>query len=243
LNWSKEIKKKYEIQPDSYQSNKRINPYKIISKIIEAAPNDSVIVCGDATACIVPFQVSRIKLNMRLFSNSGSASMGYDLPAAIGAAISSPKKTIICFAGDGSVMMNLQEFQTAAKLNLNIKFFILCNDGYLSIRQTQSNFFGHLNGADTNSGLSFPDFTKLGEAFGINSYDIDSLDDFPAIEKSFSTSGPEIFALSLDKNQEFIPRLKSKIVNGIITTPTLDDMYPHLSPEELESIRNSAQQI
>jgi acetolactate synthase-1/2/3 large subunit len=243
LNWSKEIKKEYEIQPDNYHSNKKINPYKIISKIIEVAPNESVIVCGDATACIVPFQVSKIKPKMRLFSNSGSASMGYDLPAAIGAAISSPKKTIICFAGDGSIMMNLQEFQTAANLNLNIKFFILCNEGYLSIRQTQSNFFGHLNGADTNSGLSFPNFAKLGEAFGINSYEINSLDDFPFIEKSFRSFGPEIITLSLDENQEFIPRLKSKFINGTIKTPTLDDMYPHLSPEELESIRNSANQI
>ena len=243
LKWSKEIKIKYQILPNEYKSKTKINPYRIISQIIEFIPDGSVIVCGDATACIVPFQVSKIKTGMRLFSNSGSASMGYDLPAAIGAAVSSPERTIVCFAGDGSVMMNLQEFQTASSLKLNIKFFILCNEGYLSIRQTQSNFFGHFHGADTNSGLSFPNFAKLGEVFGIESYEVNSLNDFQIIEKTLNSNGPTLYAITLDEGQEFVPRLKSKVVDGKITTPTLDDMYPNLPTEELESIRDSANQI
>ena len=79
---------------------------------------DDIIVCGDATACIVPFQVSKLKKGQRMFSNSGCASMGYDLPASIGAAIAEPKKRIICLAGDGSIQMNIQELQVMQYLGM-----------------------------------------------------------------------------------------------------------------------------
>ena len=100
-----------------------------------------MVVCGNAAACIVPYQAARLKAGQRLISNSGSASMGYDLPAAVGAAVAREGKRVICLAGDGSIQLNIQELQTVAHHRLPVKIFVLDNGGYLSIRQTQANFF------------------------------------------------------------------------------------------------------
>ena len=122
-----------------------------------------MVVCGNATACILPFQVMKIRKGQRLISNSGAASMGYDLPASIGAAVARGGRRVICLAGDGSLQLNIQELQTVAHHRLPIKFFVLNNGGYLSIRSTQKNFFGRMMGESPSSGVSFPDFVKVGE--------------------------------------------------------------------------------
>ena len=111
-------------------------------KISDLLKENDIIVCGNASACIIPFQSIEIKKNQRLFSNSGSASMGYDLPASIGAAIGANRNNsrIICFAGDGSLQMNVQELQTLKSLNLNLKIILLNNGGYLSIMSTHKTF-------------------------------------------------------------------------------------------------------
>ena len=177
---------------------------------------------------------------MRLLSNSGSASMGYDIPAALGAAVANPDARIICLAGDGSCMMNIQELQTIRGLNLNILIFILNNEGYLSIKQTQRNFFGREAGSSKNSGLSFPDFVKLGEAFGFKSFSLRKQDWESDLEQVLLATGPVLCEVELDTIQEFEPRLKSRMVDGVITTPELEDMYPFLDPQEIISVRESA---
>ena len=210
----------------------------MIPHVIDAAHENSVIVCGDATACIVPFQTGKIRDGMRMFSNGGSASMGFDLPAAIGASQGSSSE-IICFAGDGSVMMNLQELQTLAHLNVSIKLFILDNGGYLSIKQTQENFFGRKHGSEGNSGLTFPNFSRVCEAFGLKVVTLHPQNWRTQVEDSLSLDGPVVIVAHLDRNQEFEPRLKSKVIDGKIVTPDLDDMFPHLDPLLLSRVRNS----
>ncbi len=201
------------------------------------------MVCGDATATIVPFQIGKIKAGMRLFSNSGSASMGYDIPAALGAAIANPGARIVCLAGDGSSMMNIQELETISNLNLNVIVFILNNDGYLSIKQTQRNFFKREAGSSSQSGLSFPDFKQLGEVFGFRSIDLKKPNWQAELATFMQQPGPSLCNAYLDIYQEFEPILKSKMVDGIITTPELDDMHPFMGPEQLKQIRDSARNI
>lgn len=169
--------------------------------------------------------------------------MGYDIPAALGAAIADPSARIICLAGDGSSMMNIQELQTISGLNLNVLVFILNNDGYLSIKQTQRNFFKRESGSSSQSGLTFPDFKKLGEAFGFKSIDLKKNGWYGALKRFLAEPGPALCNVFLDLDQEFEPRLKSKMVEGVITTPELDDMHPFLDPQELADIRASAQKI
>ena len=242
--WCADIQARYTTTTEAYAvEENRINPYQLIPKIIDELPDDSVIALGDATACIVSFQTGRIRGSMRMFTNSGSASMGYDLPAAIGAACAEPQKMILCIAGDGSSMMNIQELQTIAAHKLNIKILILSNDGYLSIKQTQSNFFGDYYGANGDSGVTFPNFMELGKAFGINSVQLDSQTWEEDLKTVLKLQGPQLMVANLTLGQEFQPRLKSKMTPNGIVTPSLDDMYPHLPDSELQEVRDSALRI
>ena len=243
LKWCKEVQQEFEVKSSDYPEKvDAINAYHLIPHVIDAAEENSIIVCGDATACIVPFQTAKIRDGMRMFSNGGSASMGFDLPAAIGASQGSTSK-IICFAGDGSVMMNLQELQTLAHLGADIKLFILDNGGYLSIKQTQENFFGRKHGSEVNSGLTFPDFARVCEAFGLQVITLDPQGWRKQVEESLSITGPVVLVAQLNREQEFEPRLKSRVIDGKITTPDLDDMYPHLDAQVLTRVRNSVNEF
>jgi acetolactate synthase-1/2/3 large subunit len=195
---------------------------------------DDVVVCGDAAACITPYQVAKLQKGQRLISNSGCASMGYDLPASVGAAIARRGKRVVCLAGDGSVHLNIQELQTLAHHNLPVKLIVLNNGGYLSMRQTQSNFFGRLIGAGPSSGVSFPDYTRVANAYGIPSVRIDHVDCLPQLWTLLDAPGPALCEIIVDPTQEFEPRLKSRqLPDGTIVSPDLEDMYPFLEPEEL----------
>ena len=118
-----------------------INPYDFIHVLTHKLPPDAVVVCANGTACVAMFQTGIVKRGQRIFWNSGCASMGYALPAAIGACFANNGKEVICIEGDGSIMMNIQELQTIKHHNLPIKLFILNNNGYHSIQETQTNFF------------------------------------------------------------------------------------------------------
>ena len=245
LEWCEENKLKYSPKYEDYKEGEnKVNPYKFIFKLFNLIPEDSIIACGNASACIIPFQVGKLKNSQQMFSNSGSASMGYELPAAIGAAIAAPEKTTVCIAGDGSIMMNLQELETIRRLNLNIKIILIANDGYLSIKQTQSNFFNSKFGADPESGVSFPDFNRIFDSFEIHNYKVVNLnEEIYTLEQIFETKNPTGIVVEADPGQEFEPRIKSRKVGDKIMTPQLDDMFPHLSSDELELIRKSALSI
>ena len=118
LQRARQWKVKYPVvQPSQRVPGPPLNPYDFIDRLFELLGPEDAVVCGNATACIVPYQVARLKKGQRLISNSGSASMGYDLPAAIGVAVAKNGRTI-CLAGDGSLQMNVQELQTLVGYNL-----------------------------------------------------------------------------------------------------------------------------
>jgi acetolactate synthase-1/2/3 large subunit len=172
---------------------------------------------------------------MRLFCNSGDASMGYDLPAAVGAAFAGNGRRVICLAGDGSGHLNIQELQTIKHHNLPIKIFVLNNDGYLSMRLTQGGFFkGNFIGESPRSGISFPDYAKVAAAYGLPSMRIDEADFGPALDKFLAIPGPALCEVLLDRAQGFEPRLSSRqLPDGRIVTAPFEDMAPFLSREEL----------
>jgi acetolactate synthase-1/2/3 large subunit len=243
LSWCKDIKNKYDVKDSDYPIEENsLNAYHVVPALIDNCPPGTVIVCGNATACIVPFQTARIRDQIRMFSNSGSASMGYDLPAAIGASLAGAKN-VLCFAGDGSIMLNIQELQTLKHLGLNIKIIVLDNGGYLSIKQTQQNFFGSRHGADKASGVSFPNFEEIAKAFALETIVIGSTSWRDEINDIYKEIGPTVAVVKLDVNQEFQPRLKSRMVNGKIETPELDDMFPFLDNEEVIEFREAPLKI
>jgi len=235
LAWCHERVRRYPVvQGQQRQSGPPLNPYYFGEQLSARLAADDVIICGNATSCIVPFQTMRLKHGQRLISNSGAASMGYDLPAAVGAAFARPGKRVICLAGDGSIQMNIQELQTVVHHRLPVKIFVLNNSGYLSMRMTQSGFFGRLTGESASSGASFPNMVKIGCAYGIPSLRIDREAQFPQIDQALSADGPSLIDVALDPNQEFEPRSKARqLPDGRVVSPNLEDMYPFLDETEL----------
>jgi acetolactate synthase-1/2/3 large subunit len=243
VKWGNERKQKYPaVLPHHKDPAKPINPYYFLSELQKQLTANDVIICGNASACIMTFQTSQVKKGQQLISNSGSASMGHDLPAAIGAATGAPDKRIICLPGDGSIQMNIQELQTIAQHKWNIKIFVLDNGGYLSIKTTQNNFFGLSVGSNAESGVTFPDFERIGNAYGIPSFTIEDFNFQNEVEKILAMDGPVLCNVKLDSTQGFEPKLSSKqLPDGKMVSATLEDMFPFLSKEELESNMISSQ--
>jgi acetolactate synthase-1/2/3 large subunit len=237
LRWCKERLQRYPpVLPRHRTWRGALNPYHFIDTLFARLADDDVVVCGNATACIVTFQVARLKGRQRLFSSSGSASMGYDLPAALGAAVARGGKRVICLAGEGSLQMNVQELQTLAHHRWPVKLFVLNNGGYLSIRNTQQNFFGQQVGAGPDSGVSFPDAIKLAGAYGIPACKIAAPAFVPLVDDALAGDGPFLAEVLLDPEQTFEPRLSSRqLPDGRIVSAPLEDMYPFLDRDELRS--------
>ena len=239
--WCHALQGRYPVLQPQQTLTPRLNPYAIVARIFDQLRDDDIIVCGNASACILPFQVGCLRTGQRMFSNSGSASMGYDLPAAIGAAVAAGARRVICFAGDGSLQMNVQELQTLKTLGICVLVIVLANDGYLSIRQTHENFFGRVVGATPASGVEFPDFSLLARAYGLSAVRIAGPGDLPELERMLALDGPALIQVDVDPAQPFEPRIKSRMLeNGTFSTPELDDMFPFLPPEELAAVRAEA---
>ena len=240
--WCQSVRSRFEPANADYPARPDgINPYHLMIELGGLVTSEHLVVCGDATACIVPFQTLPVRSGMRLFSNSGCASMGYDLPAALGATVGAPDRPVICLAGDGSIMMNLQELQTLAAWRPDLLVLILDNGGYLSILQTQRNFFGREVGASPRSHVTFPDFAAVAAGFGLDVTRLDENGDWRAqLAEAVAAQGPRVVVAPLDRDQEFEPRLKSRMKDGQITTPALDDMFPHLDDKTLAEVRESA---
>jgi len=238
LAWCKQRTILYpQVQPKHRDWSGRINPYHFIEELFKALGDRDVVVTGNATACIATFQAAHIKKGQRVFSNSGSASMGYDLPAGIGASFAAPKGgQVVCLAGDGSIQMNIQEFQTLVQYQPALKLFILNNRGYLSIRTSQGNFFKRLIGEGPGNGVSFPDYCKVAQAYGLRASRLDTVDFGDRIREILGTPGPFVCDVMLDDAQQFEPRMSSRqLEDGRIVTPPLEDMFPFLTREELAS--------
>ena len=240
LAWARAINQKYPATlPSYYKKETPINPYVFITKLSQQLTEGDDIICGNGSACVITFQAAELKKEQRLFTNSGCAAMGYGFPAALGVCVAREGKRVICIDGDGSFQMNLQELQTVVYNQLNMKLIIINNNGYHSIRQTQTNLFKGepLVGVCDGNGLSFPDFEKLAYAYGIPYVRIDSLDNVEeGLSKLLNTEGPVLCEAIVDEKQNFEPKLSSKVLpDGRIVSPPIDDMFPFLPKEEYEA--------
>ena len=165
-------------------------------------------------------------------------SMGYDLPAAIGAA-NAKKGLVTLITGDGSFMLNLQELETVVHYDLPVKIFISSNGGYRGIVRSQSNMFGHYTGCTKDTGVEMPDFGKIADAFGIPYFKVneqEELDD--VLQKVYQTEGAVICEWPQDPNQVIEPRVMNrKSEDGCIISTAIDDLAPFLSREEYENMQ------
>jgi acetolactate synthase-1/2/3 large subunit len=218
------------------EKSDRIPPYPFFEAFTRALPESATVVAGNGSACVCLFQAGIVKEGQRIFWNSGCASMGFDLPAAIGAA-SGGAGTVWCIAGDGSFQMNLQELATVAHNRLPIKIVYLDNGGYASIRQTQSNFFQSQYGCGNASGLGFPDIGTLAKAYGIRHVLSTRLDQIPSHQAETARSNdPVVWEVRLTLDYSFEPKLSSeKLPDGRIVSKPLEDMFPFLPREQFAS--------
>lgn len=241
LAWCQARSAAYPVVLTSYlEKESPVNPYVFMQTLFDRLDEGDVIVTGDGTACIAAFQAGKLKAGQRLFSNSGSAPMGFDLPGAIGAAIGTGARRIICLAGDGSIMMNLQELQTISHHRLPVKIFLLENGGYHSIRQTQRNYFlGAEVGIGPESGLGFPDWRLLAQAHGLSHTRIARHSDLKsAISTLLGAEGACLCEIHIDPEQPFAPRVASRrLEDGRMVSASLDDMAPFLESKDLRSNR------
>ena len=171
--------------------------------------------------------------------------MGYELPAAIGV-YHATQRSVLCIAGDGSIMMNLQELAYIGGLSLPIKLVLLNNKGYHSIRQTQKNYFpDNPVGCGVESGLPFPDFSQLASGFGISYMKLEKEPDMDShIRRFLDHEGPILMEVLLDQEQEFAPKLASKkLANGSMITAELEDMTQLLGDSVMRQIRRKAMEV
>lgn len=239
LSWCKlRLKKFSAVLPEYWNNKTAVNPYCFMEALSNLLPDDQIVVSGNGTACVTSFQTIEVKKNTRLYTNSGCASMGYDIPGAIGACIASGGRKIVCLAGDGSIMQNIQELAAISFKKYPIKIFLLNNHGYHSIRQTQQNFFDRpYVGVGEDSGLGFPNFENIAKGFGIAYTRCEnhiSMND--AIKKTLAFEEPHICEVILTLDQQFSPKLSSKrLPDGRMITKPLEDMAPFLSREEMQA--------
>lgn len=241
LTICRDWKKNYPVVTEKhYRKEGAANAYCFLNEVSRKAPEDQYIVLGNGTveACL---HAIHIKEHTRLICNSGAASMGYDLPAAIGCCFATGKKDTLCLTGDGSIQMNLQELQTIVFHKLPIKIFVVNNQGYHSMRQTEGNLFPEYTkvGIGPESGdLSFPDMSKIAVAYGIPYMSAKSNEEIPnAVEEMLHKEGFAMCEIFVDINQKFEPKSATKkLADGTLVSPPLEDLAPFLPREELEKI-------
>lgn len=241
LNYCREVKSLLPLREvTNVQHEGFLDPYRLmleISDLLES--NEIVIPSSSGGAMTVCMQTLQNKSDTRLVTNKSLASMGYGLAGAIGAAFANPSSKIVHIEGDGGFAQNLQELGTIGANNLNVKTFILDNEGYASIRMTQRNYFGgKYIGCDKSTGLGLPNWTKLFESYGIESTtlkanaELSKQDDFLSL---WGRSGPSAFIVPIHPEQTYYPKISSRVtVSGSMESAPLHQMSPEL-PKDLSA--------
>lgn len=224
--------------PEHRERRDYVSSYVLPEKIVQHAPDPLLVVTSNGIAYTSTFQVIPIRRGMRMFSNTGCESMGYGLPAAIGAMFATPERTTVCFEGDGSIQMNLQELQTLITYNLPLKLFVYNNDGYLSIKTTQKTYFnGRFLGSEPNSGLKLPSLEKIAYAYDLPYFKLSTNQELDEkLPLVFASKGPVLVEVMIDPFEILGPKAASKkLPNGQMVSAPLEDLAPFLPRDEFKA--------
>ncbi len=236
IEWCRERRRRYpSVTPEWRAQKDYVNSFHFVDVLSGELSSSDVIVLANGAANTCTFQAIKLKKGQRLFTNTGCAAMGYDLPAAIGACFANDRKQVICIAGDGSIQMNLQELQTIVHHKLPIKIFLLNNNGYTSIRLTQDAYFpGGYVAADPSSGVTFPNIQKICAAYGIQSNQAANHEELlEKIRQTLAVPGPALCEIMMAPDQLLYPKLASEVKpDGTMISKPLEDMYPFLDRAE-----------
>ncbi len=201
----------------------------------EVGPNDRIVSGSSGSAIEVLLLAYRARKGRRVFHTAGLGAMGYGIPASIGVCLGSGKRKTICLDGDGGLQLNIQELATIAHLQLPIKLFVLNNQGYASIRASQTNYFGGPNiGCSEETGVSIPDYRKVARAYGLKTAIIaDQSDLGPAVRRVLRSRGPVVCDVHIIPDEIRAPRVTSvQRPDGSFVSKPLEDLWPFLDRDE-----------
>lgn len=239
INRVQEWKKKYPVVLEEHRNiSERVSIYHFSEILAQQLPENSLIVSGSSGTAVELFLLAfAVKKGERIFHTRGLGSMGFGLPAAIGACLAANRQETICVDGDGGFQMNIQELAMVNYLQLPIKFFVLNNNGYASIRSSQQNYFQRLVAADKESGLGLPDLQKVAAAYGLATCCIDHQKDLGLqIRKVLAMKGPVLCEVMTLPDEQRKPRLSSmQLADGSMVSKPLEDLWPFLDREEFLS--------
>jgi acetolactate synthase-1/2/3 large subunit len=215
-----------------------VSMYYFSELLSEELTADDIVASGSSGfACEMFLLNFKSKRGQRVFHNRGTGAMGFGLPASIGACVAGGGRRTICVDGDGGFQMNIQELATVANLRLPIKFFVVNNRGYASIRTSQSNYFNLLVGADDTSGVRLPDVRKVAEAYGLKTAVIDKpfcVRD--TIRSVLAEPGPIVCEVLVPPDEPRGPRVSSaQRADGSMVSKPLEDLWPFLDRDEFRA--------
>ena len=244
-DWRKQCllwKKKYPVVTEKHYETLEegcTNIYAFYGELSKAMKENETLMVSVGTSRVAGSQAFQVKKGQRFITNPNTASMGFCLPAATGIAVAQPGKAVVCVTGEGSLQMNIQEMQTILQNRLPVKLFVINNQGYHSIRQTQQSYFKPpLVGVGEESGdLSFPDLSRIMPAYGFPYRAVHASEDLEAaIREVLDAEGAFVCEVFVTKYQKTEPKTSAKkLPDGSMVSAPLEDMYPFLDREELES--------
>jgi acetolactate synthase I/II/III large subunit len=232
-------KRRYPVvQPEHLARQDLVSVYAFSDALSAELTSDDVVASGSSGSGVELFLLAfRVKQDQRIFHTRGLGAMGFGLPASIGACLGSGRRRTVCVDGDGSFQMNIQELETVKRLRLPIKYFVINNQGYASIRSSQRNYFGRLVAADGTSGLSLPDVKRVAEAYGVPSACIANQRNLrEQIRAVLATPGPVVCEVLAPVEEERAPRLSSyQRPDGSMVSRPLEDLFPFLDRDEFRA--------
>jgi acetolactate synthase-1/2/3 large subunit len=234
---AKELHARYPVVLPEYRADTQgVSQYVLVQVLSQEMAENDLLIPGSSGACSeVTMQAVQVKAGMRVFNSEGLGPMGFGIPAALGGCIASGRRRTISLDGDGGFHMNSQELETVRRLALPIKFFVLNNNGYVSIRTTQRNYFnGRFVASDPSSGLTLPDTSKIAAAYGIPTLQIHNHEELvPGVREALSRPGPVVCEVFVTPNQATAPRVSSaQKADGSFVTKPMEDLWPFLDREE-----------
>ena len=231
------------VLPEHKVPDSRVSVYNFAEVISGVLNEGDFLISGSSGTGIELFLLAfRTKCRQRIFHTTALGAMGFGIPAAVGAGIvgatGTSRRNIVCVDGDGGFQFNIQELETIARLNLPVKFFVLNNDGYGSIRASQTAFFGGCRiGCDAATGQTLPDVRRVAEAYGIKTDLITSQRNLAdEIRRVLATPGPVVCDVHIVLDEIRQPRLSSaQLPDGSFVSKPLEDLWPFLDREEFKA--------
>ncbi len=229
--------RKYPVVLPEYRAIKDgVSNYVLLDVLAEYMTAEDILVPGSSGACSeTTMQAFRVKEGQRIFNSEGLGPMGFGIAAAIGGCLASNRRKTICVDGDGGFVMNIQELEVVRRLDLPIKFFVLDNNGYGSIRQSQKSYFqGRFVASEPSSGLTLPDLQKVAEAFDIETCEIRSHDGLKgAVQSVLQHDRPVVCIVKITPEQTTAPRVASgQRADGSMYSKPLEDLWPFMDRRE-----------